>query len=278
LKKEGIIFNTNANVGVDIKVKGLQKEFDAICLSGGSTVARDLKIEGRQLKGIHLAMDYLIQSNRRVSGIKINSEELIDAKDKKVVVIGGGDTGADCVGTAYRQGASCVIQIEILPKPSPCRSGEYPWPQYPLLLKNSTSHEEGGQRLWAVSTKKFLGENGQLKKIFCVRVEFEKDLEGCPLIKEIPGSEFEIDADLVVLALGFLHPEKKGIIEELNLRLDARGNVRTDGNFMTSYRGLFCSGDMRRGQSLIVWAIAEGRCAADYIDNYLMGESTLAML
>jgi glutamate synthase (NADPH/NADH) small chain len=234
-----------------------------------------LNIENRDLSGIHFAMDFLVQANRRVAGEKIAALDLIDAKNKRVVVIGGGDTGADCVGVAHRQGAQCVIQIELLPKPPECRTPDFPWPKYPMVLKTSSSHEEGGQRHWSVLTKKFLGEKGRVKKLSCVKVQFEKDTQGCPVMKEVPDSEFEIEADLVVLALGFLHPEKKGLIEELNLELDSRGNVRTDENYMASQKGIFSAGDIRRGQSLVVWAISEGRRAAYHIDKYLMGESYL---
>ena len=275
-EKEGIKFKTGINVGQDIKASEFKKEFDAICLAGGSRAARDLNIEGRQLKGIYFAMDYLIQSNRRIAGEKIPSDKLIDAKNKKVVVIGGGDTGADCMGVANRQGASCIVQIELLPKPTECRTPEYPWPKYPMLLKTSTSHEEGGQRDWSVLTKKFTGKSGAVTKLSCVRVKFEKDVKGCSNIQEIAGSQFEIEADLVILCLGFLHPEKKGLIEELDLDLDSRGNVLTDENFMSSAKKIFSCGDMHRGQSLIVWAISEGRRAAHYIDKYLMGETNLS--
>ncbi len=215
-------------------------------------------------------MDYLIQANRRVSGEKIPSEELIDAKKKRVVVIGGGDTGADCVGVAHRQGAQCVVQIELLPQPPNCRSKEFPWPKYPLLLKTTSSHQEGGERLWSVLTKKFVGENGVVKKLSCVKVKLEKDKNSeCSTIKEILRSEFEIEADLVILAMGFLHPRKEGIIQDLNLTLDKRGNVRTNDNFMTSKQRVFACGDVHRGQSLVVWAIAEGCQCADYVDKYL---------
>lgn len=272
LKKEGIEFLTGINVGVDYKMAKLRKEFDAICLAGGSRVPRDLKIEGRNLKGIHFALEYLTQANRRVAEDKIPAQELIDARGKNVVVIGGGDTGADCVGVAHRQGANCVVQIELLPRPPECRTSDYPWPKYPLLLKTSSSHEEGGQRYWQILTKKFLGENGRVKKLLCVKVEFpEVDARGCPIMREVPGSEFEIPADLVILAIGFLHPEHRGMIEELGLELDERGNVRTDQHFMTSQPGIFSAGDMRRGQSLIVWAILEGRQSAYHIDRYLLG-------
>ncbi len=294
LEKEGIKFKTNINVGADKSAQKLLQEFDALCIACGSRAPRDLNIEGRSISGIHFAMDYLIQSNKRIKGEKIPADKLIDAKGKRVVVIGGGDTGADCVGVAHRQGAACVTQIEIMPKPPGCRTKDYPWPKYPLLLKSSTSHEEGGERDWSVLTKKFIGTAGRVnpvrsgaprrgtsngvKKILCARVELKKDTSGCPSLQEIPGSEFEIEADLVILALGFLHPEKKGIIEELKLDLDNKGNVKTKDNFMTSKKGIFACGDMRRGQSLIVWAIAEGRLAACQIDKYLMGRSILPEL
>ncbi|MFH1868362.1 MAG: glutamate synthase subunit beta, partial [Candidatus Omnitrophota bacterium] len=207
-KKEGVIFKTGINVGFDYTAKKLLKDFDAVALTGGSRVPRDLNIEGRDLKGIYFAMDYLTQSNRRVTGEKIAKDELIDAKGKRVVIIGGGDTGADCVGTAHRQGASCVVQIEVLPKPLECRGEDYPWPKYPLLLKTSSSHKEGGERHWAVMTKRFIGKKTQVKRLQCVKVEFPKTADkSCPVMREVPGSGFNIDADLVILAIGFLHPE-----------------------------------------------------------------------
>ncbi len=215
-------------------------------------------------------------STRIISGEKISADKLIDAKGKKVVIIGGGDTGSDCVGTAHRQQAECVVQVEVMPQPPQCRTDAYPWPQYPLLLKTSTSHEEGGERHWAVLTNKFIGENGIVKKLLCVKVDFSgKDKKGCPVMKEIHGSAFEIDADMVILAVGFLHPQKKGLLSETGVALDSRGNVKTDMNNMTSVKGIFSAGDMRRGQSLIVWAISEGRHAAWGIDTYLMGSSSL---
>jgi len=310
-EKEGIEFITNTNVGVDIKASKLKKDFDVIVLTGGSRVPRDLKIEGREvestrqniqdslpsgktkmnsssfregLNGIHFAMDYLTQSNRRVAREKISADKLIDAKGKKVVVIGGGDTGADCVGTANRQGASCVVQIEVMPKPSECRTEDFPWPKYPLLLKTSTSHEEGADRSWSILTKKFIGEAGKLKKLACVRVEFINVERGtldvgrakaCPTMAEIKGSEFEIEADMVLLAVGFVHPEHSQLLTELGVDYDQRGNVQADSHFMTKAKGVFSAGDMHRGQSLIVHAIAEGRQAAYNIDSYLMGKSTL---
>ncbi|MFZ2356327.1 MAG: FAD-dependent oxidoreductase, partial [Candidatus Omnitrophota bacterium] len=229
-------------------------------------------IEGRQLGGINFAMDYLIQSNKIVAGAKIPFNKLIDARNKRVVIIGGGDTGADCLGLAHRQGASCVMQIELLAQPPSCRIEDFPWPKYPLLLKQSSSHQEGGERDWAVLTKRFSGQNGIVEKLDCVRVEFsKKDPKGCLVMQEIPGSKFSVKADLVILALGFMHPEKQGLIESLNLELDSRGCVKTDDLFMTSAKGIFSAGDMHRGQSLVVWAIDEGRKAAGCIDQFLAG-------
>ena len=248
-KKEGIEFITST------LVRKIPKGFDAVCLAGGCRVPRDLKVKGRELDGIYLALDYLIQSNKRVAGNKIPEGQLIDAKGKKVVVIGGGDTGSDCVGTANRQGASGIVQIELLPKPPVTRSSDQPWPKYPLILKTSTSHGEGCTREWSVLTKEFIGENGHVIKLSCDRIN--------PAMKEIHGSGFEIEADLVILALGFVHPEP------MDVELDKRGNIKTDENYMTSKKGVFSAGDMRRGQSLIVWAISEGRSAAQSIDKYL---------
>lgn len=269
-KKEGIEFVCNIDAGEGNFFPRLSREFSAICLAGGSRIPRDLNIEGRELKGIHFAMEFLTQANRRAAGEVIPAERIIDAKGKKVVVLGGGDTGADCVGVVHRQGAKCVVQIELLSRPPECRSKDYPWPKYPFLLKASSSHEEGAERKWSVLTKKFSGENGRVKKLSCIQVRFEKDSKSaCLAMQEIAGSEFEIETDLVILALGFLHPEKKGLLEELNLELDNRGNVKTDQNFMTTKRKVFCAGDMRRGQSVIVWTITEGRRAAQAIDRFL---------
>ncbi|MBU1726798.1 MAG: glutamate synthase subunit beta [Candidatus Omnitrophica bacterium] len=269
LEKEGIKFKVSTDIGIGYPVSKLTREFDAVCLACGSRVPRDLKIEGRGLSGVYFAMDYLIQSNKRVLKEKIVPDKIIDAKGKRVVVIGGGDTGADCVGVAHRQGAACVMQIEIMPQPSTCRTSDFPWPKYPMILKTSASHEEGGKRKWSVSTNKFIGENGHLRRLSCVEVKFENDNNGCMQAKEVAGSDFEIEADLAILALGFMYPEKRGTVEELGLELDSRGNVKTNGDFMTSAKGVFSCGDMRRGQSLIVWAISEGRNAASAIDKFL---------
>ncbi len=256
----------------------LQKEFDCVLFACGSPVPRDINIEGRNLKGIHFAMEYLIQSNRIVAGQSLPSGQLIDAKGKRVVVIGGGDTGADCVGTANRQGALCVVQIEVLPKPPECRSEDFPWPKHPLILKTSSSHEEGGKRKWSVLTKKFIGENNQVKGIACVEVNFLKSNAGCAVMKEVSDSGFTLEADLVILAIGFLRPEHNGLLRDLRVDLEKQGNVLTSPNYMTSQKGIFSAGDMHRGQSLIVWAISEGRAAAHYIDKYLMGESNLPVI
>jgi len=272
MKEEGIEFKTSVDVGTDVKEKELLKTYDAVCLTGGAREPRDLAVEGRGLCGIYFAMDYLMQSNRKVSGVKIPSGEVIDARGKKVVVIGGGDTGSDCVGTANRQGAASITQIELLPKPDECRPEDCPWPMFPLLLKTSSSHEEGCGRLWSVLTKRFSGEDGKVKKLECVRVEFKG--KGFAGMKEVTGSDFEIEADLVILAVGFVHPEH-GLVKKLGVELDKRGNVRTDDNYKTSVDKVFCAGDMRRGQSLVVWAISEGRKAARSIDEYLMGKSAL---
>lgn len=277
-KQEGIVFKTGISVGFDYPARKLLEKFDSIVLCGGSRTPRDLKIEGRDLPGIYFALDYLAQSNRRVSGEKIPQPELIDAKSKKVVVIGGGDTGADCVGTAHRQGASCVTQIEVLPEPPRCRNENMPWPSYPMILKTASSHEEGGQRHWAILTKKFIKRNNTLKSLECVKVNFEQDEKGCQQMKEIPGSGFVIPADLVIIAVGFLHPEHKGLLEDLKVDFDQRGNVKTNSDYMTSIPKVFSAGDMRRGQSLVVWAISEGRRAANGVDKYLMGESFLPLV
>jgi glutamate synthase (NADPH/NADH) small chain len=269
LEEGGIVFNAGICVGKDYDVKKLRREFDALCLAGGCGVPRDLKIEGRELKGIYFAMDYLARANRKAAGEKVCDDGFIDAKGKRVVVIGGGDTGADCVGVANRQGASCVVQIELLPQPPGCRGPEYPWPKYPLLLRSSSSHEEGARREWSVLTKRFIGEKGRLKKLSCAKVKCEE---------EAPESAFEIEAELVILAMGFLRPEKNGLIEALELELDPRGNIKTGDNLMTSVNGVFSAGDMRRGQSLVVWAISEGRRAAYCMDTYLTGSSFLPVI
>lgn len=269
-KQEGINFRTGISAGEDYSSKKLLKEFDALCLAGGSRIPRDLPLPGRGLKGIHFALDYLIQSNKRVAGEKFSSEELIDAQGKKVIVIGGGDTGSDCVGTAHRQGAKSVVQIELLPQPPRECSQDYPWPLYPMILKTSTSHAEGGERFWSVVTKKFIGARGQVKQLSCRRLKFgKKDKAGRLRMHELPKSNFTLEADLVLLALGFLHPESKGLLTSLGIKLSSRGNVATNAAYLTSRRKVFAAGDTRRGQSLVVWALFEGKAAAESMHQYL---------
>ncbi len=274
MEAEGVVFKTNANVGVNIAIDDLRRDFDAILLTGGATLGRDLPIPGRELNGIHFAMEYLPLQNKRCHGDAVPEGEFITAKDKNVVIIGGGDTGADCLGTSHRHGAKNVVQLELLPKPPPARNETMPWPYWPTILRTSSAHEEGGVRDWSVATKKFTGENGKVKLLHCIRLEWIFE-NGRSTMKEIPGSEFTIDADLVLLAMGFLGPEKKGLLEQLGVELDQRGNVKADENYMTNLPGVFAAGDLRRGQSLIVWAIWEGREAAVGIDKFLMGFSDL---
>ena len=272
---EGITFKTNANVGFNVSVEELRANFDALVLAGGATQARDLPVPGRELDGIHFAMEYLPQQNRRVAGDTITEKE-ITAKGKHVVILGGGDTGSDCHGTALRQGALSVSSWELLPKPPAERTDSMPWPYWPMILRTSSSHEEGGMRDWSVNTKRFSGRDGKVETLHAVRLEFgPPDASGRRPMSEIPGSEFEVKADLVLLALGFLGPQKSGMIEQLGLKLDPRGNVFADQNYMTSIPGIFSAGDMRRGQSLVVWAITEGRQAARGVDKYLIGSSDL---
>lgn len=279
IKEEGVRFKTSIDVGRDYPAEDLLKEFDAVCLTIGASIPRDLNIEGRGLKGIYFAMDYLIQSNKKVFGQEISFEENIDVKNKNLVVIGGGDTGADCLGTALRQGAKSVIQIELMPKPSEARTENLPWPQYPLILKTSSSHKEGGKRKWSVLTKEFISDKGIMKKIKCVKVEFIPEPKtGRLIMKEISKTEFEIKADLVIIAIGFLGPENNGLLTKLGVAFDSRGNIEADAKFMTKTKGIFSAGDARRGQSLIAWAVSEGRKAAYYVDIYLMGKSSLPLL
>jgi len=270
MREEGIMFHTNANVGANIPVDELQREFNAILLAGGATAARDLPVPGRELKGIHFAMDYLPLQNKRCEGDSISDDAFITAKDKNVVIIGGGDTGADCLGTAHRQGARSIVQFELLPKPPAERAADNPWPNWPNIFRTSSAHEEGGDREYCVMTKSFTGRDGYVTQLHAVRVQFEGRN-----LKEIPGSEFTLDADLVLLAMGFLGPERKGMLEQLGVAINERGNVTTDAEKMTSVSGVFAAGDMARGQSLVVWAIREGRQAAKFIDKYLMGYTDL---
>ena len=258
---EGVVFRTNAHVGRDIPAADLRKEFDAILLTGGAENPRDLKVPGRDLKGIHFAMKYLPQQNKRIAGDQVHGQIL--ATGKRVVIIGGGDTGADCLGTAHRQQAASVTQFEIMPMPPEDRHSSTPWPLWPLQLRTESAHEEGGIRDWAVNTTKFTGDaNGNVKQLHAIRVGPP------PKFEAMPGTEFTLDADLVLLALGFTGPVKQGMIEQLGVELDGRSNVATK-NYMSSVPGVFAAGDMRRGQSLVVWAISEGRSAAKAVDDYL---------
>jgi glutamate synthase (NADPH/NADH) small chain len=270
MRAEGVKFQTNAHVGVNVPVERLRRDFDALLLAGGAEHPRDLNVPGRELKGVHFAMEFLPQQNKRNEGDTVPAGEAILASGKRVIIIGGGDTGADCLGTSHRHGALCVDQFELLPKPPEDRSPSTPWPLWPMQLRVESSHEEGGTRHWSISTVKFTGdEQGNVKKLHAIRVGPP------PRFDPLPGTEFTMDVDLVLLAMGFLGPVKNGMVEELNLKLDNRGNVLTDESFMSTEPGIFAAGDMRRGQSLVVWAIAEGRKAARAIDLYLMGETRL---
>lgn len=271
MEEEGIIFKTNVEIGSNYGINRLMAEFDAILLAGGSSVPRDLNVEGRELEGVYFAVDYLTQQNKRVAGKPIAGKE-IDAKDKVVIVIGGGDTGSDCIGTAIRQGAKKVYQYEILPKPPVERDETMPWPEFPRTLKVTTSHEEGCIREWCISTKKIIGNNGVVTGVETVKVEWVKNSSGQFIMKEIPDSKAVHKADLVIICMGFLHPNHDGIIKDLGLELDSRGNVYTDDKYMTSKKGIFAAGDMRTGQSLVVKCIFDGKTAAKHIDRYLMEE------
>ena len=273
MKDEGIEFFTNVNVGVNYSIDDLDKNFDAVCLAGGSTIPRNLEAEGRDLDGIHYAMDFLTQQNKNHDGL--TNDEIIYAKNKHVVILGGGDTGADCLGTATRQGAESVTQLELMGAPPEQRGKYNPWPEWPLIMRTSSAHEENGKRDYSVLTKKLSGKNGKVELLHAIKVNFEKNKSGGMDLKEMPDSEFTIKADLVLLAMGFLHPQKKGLIELLDVELDGRGNVKTDPKMMTSKDKYFSCGDMNHGQSLVVRAIASGRECARNIDEDLMGNSKL---
>jgi glutamate synthase (NADPH) small chain len=277
MEEEGVSFKCKANVGLNISVNDLLREFQAIVLAGGSTIPRNLSMPGRELKGVHFAMEFLTQQNKRISNHHF-SEEDIFAKNKNVVVIGGGDTGSDCVGTSNRHGAKSVTQFELLPKPPQSRTAFMPWPTYPMVLKTSSSHEEGCDRDWAIATKEFIGDaNGCLKAIKTVRLEWKLLEDDRPAkFVEIPGSEKEIPCELALLAMGFVHPQHEGLINELEIEKDERGNVRaTEKDYQTNIPKIFTAGDMRRGQSLVVWAISEGRECARRVDEYLVSYSLL---
>jgi len=275
LRAEGVAFVPNANVGIDIDVEQLRAEHDALVLCAGATQARELPIEGRDLRGIHLAMEYLPMQNRRCEGDETHEERFISAAGKDVIIIGGGDTGADCLGTANRQGAASVRQLEIMPRPPAQRPEDNPWPEWPRIFRTSAAHEEGVERLYSVATRRFIdGGDGQVAALELAEVELEH-VDGRPQFQEIPGSEHQVPAQLVLLAMGFTGPERGGLLETLGLRMTDRGNVWRDEHWMTSVEGVFTAGDMQHGQSLIVWAIAEGRSAARGVDLYLAGESDL---
>jgi glutamate synthase (NADPH/NADH) small chain len=268
MEAEGVTFRCGVNVGVDLAPAKLLADYDAVILAGGAEKPRDLPIPGRDLMGVHFAMDFLPQQNRRIGKEPIHSNAPILASGKHVIVIGGGDTGSDCIGTSIRQGAVSVKQLEIMPQPPDKENKLLTWPNWPLKLRTSSSHEEGAERDFAVLTKEFIGEDGMVKKLRCVRVDEQ--------MKEIPGSAFELKADLVLLAMGFVSPIPEGLLEGLGVSLDPRGNVAADTtNYKSSVDKVFACGDMRRGQSLIVWAIREGRQAAQAVDLFLTGSSVL---
>jgi glutamate synthase (NADPH/NADH) small chain len=277
MEEEGVIFMCNANVGVDISINDILREYHAIVLAGGSTIPRDLTIPGRESKGIYFAMDFLKQQNKRVSNKETGGEDIL-ATDKHVVVIGGGDTGSDCVGTSNRHRSRSVTQFELLPKPPSDRTAFMPWPAYPMTLKTTSSHEEGAQRQWSVATKEFMSdENGNLRALKIVDLEWRFGENDKPAkFIEVPGSETEIPCELALLAMGFVHPQQEGLLRELEIELDEKGNVRAfEKNYHTNIPKIFAAGDMRRGQSLVVWAISEGRECARKVDEYLMGHSLL---
>jgi glutamate synthase (NADPH/NADH) small chain len=276
MSEEGVVFKTGVHVGRDMSISELGSDFDAICLTIGACQARELPVPGHDLKGIHLAMEYLTQQNRRIAGQGCNHQDTITAEGKRVVILGGGDTGADCLGTAHRQGAKVVYQLELLPQPPEKRRPDNPWPQWPQVLRTSPAHEEGGIRDYNVVTRSFSGVNGRVKELHAVRVEWgPPDESGRPAMQEVPGSEFSIGVDLVLLAMGFVHPEHEGLVADLGVELDGRGNIKTNAERLTSVPGIFAAGDSARGASLVVWAIAEGRQAAYGIDKHLMGHSSL---
>src|SRR4029453_5665946 len=273
MEAEGTVFRASVNVGVDITAAQLRSEFDAVVLAGGATAWRDLPIPGRDHDGIHQAMEFLPWANRVQNGDPVVDDEglpPIHAKDKKVIIIGGGDTGADCLGTVHRQGAASVHQFEIMPRPPETRADSTPWPVYPLMFRVSSAHEEGGERVYSVNTEEFTGSDGRVTGLRGHEVAMNAGK-----FEKVEGSDFEMEADLVLLAMGFVGPEREGLLTDLGVEITDRGNVARDADFATSVPGVFVAGDMGRGQSLIVWAIAEGRAAAAGVDRYLMGEPEL---
>jgi glutamate synthase (NADPH/NADH) small chain len=274
MAEEGVVFRPGVEVGKDVDARTLLAQFDAVALTGGAEQPRDLPVPGRELAGVHFAMDFLPQQNKVVAGDRVSGQIL--AGDKHVIVIGGGDTGSDCVGTSNRQGAASITQFELLPQPPDVENKPLVWPYWPIKMRTSSSHEEGCDRDWAVATKRFEGRDGRVEKLVGARVEWQKDGSGSMRMVEVPGSEFEIKADLVLLAMGFLGPVHEGLLEQFDVARDARSNVKaTTDDYRTSVDKVFAAGDMRRGQSLVVWAIREGRQCAHAIDAYLMGTSAL---
>ncbi|MFO7869239.1 MAG: glutamate synthase subunit beta [Bacteroidales bacterium] len=274
MEEEGIVFKPNTNVGIDISAEELTKEFDSVVLCGGSTIPRDLPIPGREHKQVHFAMEFLKDNNKRVQGSTEAQDDRINVKDAHVVVIGGGDTGSDCVGTSNRQGAKSITQIELMPKPKTERGVEDPWPHWPHVLRTTSSHQEGCERLWSILTKEFIADkNGDLQALKIADIEWEKPKKGeRPNFKEIPNTEREIPCNYAFLAMGFVHPQHEGLLDNLGTSYDNRGNVDAEyGTYNTNIKGVFSAGDMRRGQSLVVWAIHEGRECARAVDEYLTG-------
>jgi glutamate synthase (NADPH/NADH) small chain len=275
MRDEGVVFRTGVYVGRNLAVVDLKRDFDVILLCIGSTIPRNLDVPGRDLKGVHFAMDFLTQQNKILSGEEFPEEARISAEGKRVVILGGGDTGADCLATSHRQGAEIVRQFDIIPEPPVKRAAGNPWPQWPVILRRSYALDEGGSLDWSIGTKSFSGSNGHVEKLHMVRLDWQRDESGRQQMVDMPGTEFDVDADLVLLAMGFLHPERHGLVEALGVELDPRGNVKTDANKMSSVPGIFAAGDASRGQSLVVWALSEGREAARGVDLYLMGETSL---
>jgi glutamate synthase (NADPH/NADH) small chain len=276
MSDEGVTFRTGCNIGVNVPVDELRRDFDAIVLAGGSTIPRDLRVPGRELTGIYFAMEYLTQQNRRCQGDAVDDDQFVGARDKQVVIIGGGDTGADCLGTVHRQGARSVHQLEVLARPPDTRAAQNPWPLWPNIFRVSTAHAEGGERLYSIATERFIGDaDGRVTALQGAQVRPVNTEKGMAF-EPVPGSVFELKADLVLLAMGFVGPDRRGPIDALGVRLTDRGTVWRDANWMTSVPGVFTAGDMQRGQSLIVWAIADGRSCARGVDAHLMGRSALA--
>ena len=276
MRAEGVVFRSNTEVGVTVSADEILQQFDSMVLTGGSETPRDLGVPGRDLDGVHYAMDFLAQQNKRIAGEDVTDNRTILAGGKNVVVIGGGDTGSDCVGTSIRQGAASVTQLEVMPKPPEMEDKALSWPNWPLKLRTSSSHLEGADRDWSVATKAFTGDDGRVTGLELVRNEWKQNENGQFSMAELPATKFHLKADLVLLAMGFIHPKPAGLLDELSIALDERGNVKADEtSYKTSRKNVFVAGDMRRGQSLVVWAIKEGRRAARAVDEHLMGMSTL---